>query len=60
MEISVKNFKIQEISNLLKTAERNIELDGDCECVVGSISKVDNIELDFSFEADADFILLKG
>jgi len=49
MEVAIKNFKIQDTSNLLTTSDRMIKLDGDCECVNGSISGINNVELDFNF-----------
>ena len=44
----------------MTTAEHTIELNGESECVSGSIRNIDNIEFDFEFEADSDFLLLKG
>lgn len=60
MEVAVSNFKIQDISNLLTTAERNIELNGECGCISGSIRNVNNIELDFEFIATSDIVRRRG
>ena len=60
MEVLIKNFKIKNTSNLLTSSNKDIELDGDCECVMGKINEINEIEFDFDFEADSDFMILKG
>ena len=59
-EITLSKIKIQEVSNLLTTAERNIDLQEECGCISGSIRNIENIELDFDFQAYTGFISFKG
>ena len=40
MQVGVKDFRITDHSNLLTTANLDIEIDAECECVKGKISGV--------------------
>ena len=59
-EITLSKIKVQDISNLLTTAERNIDLLEESGCISGSIRNIENIELDFDFQAYTNFFSFKG
>ena len=60
MQVGISQFRITNTSNLLTSAQRVIELDGECECVKGKISDVDMVQFGFKFDADSDFMLISG
>ena len=60
MQVGISQFRITNTSNLLTSAQRVIELDGDCACVKGKISEVEMVQFGFKFDADSDFMLISG
>ena len=48
-EVSISQLRVQSTGNLLTSAVKTVDMKADCQCVQGSIDKVDKIDLIFDY-----------
>ena len=52
VKLNMNHLKIQEIGNLITTAQKEVDMQAECGCIMGAIGPVDKIELVFDYTFD--------
>ena len=49
-EVTISQLRVQSTGNLLTSAVKTVDMKADCQCIQGSIDKVDKIDLIFDYQ----------